>query len=244
MAEKLLTTSIAAPGFNGLNTQDSSVSLDNGYATVANNCVIDKFGRIGARKGWTANHASNSDLTTANVNAIGELITNSGTSYVIVAGNNYLFKLVGSTLTKLTYGGGGSAPTITASNWMMAPLNGALYLYQSGHEPLIFDPSVSTTTYKRVSEVSGYNGTVQQANVVISAYGRTWSANTTTDKNTVQFSDLLAGQVFSAGSSGSLNVTQVCGCHLNALFLLKLKGTDNTKGATCFRSYMYLVSFL
>jgi len=209
MAEKLLTTSIAAPGFNGLNTQDSSVSLDNGYATVANNCVIDKFGRIGARKGWTAAHASNSDLATANVNAIGELITNAGTSYIIVSGNNCIFKLVGSTLTKLTYGGGGTAPTFTASNWMMAPLNGKLYLYQSGHDPLVFDPAVSTTTFKRISEVSGYAGTVQNANIVISAYGRTWSANTATDKNTVQFSDLLAGHILNTGSAGSLDVSQV-----------------------------------
>ena len=229
MAEKLLTTSIAAPGFNGLNTQDSSVSLDNGYATVANNCVIDKFGRIGARKGWTANHSTNSDLGTANVNAIGELITADGTSYIIVAGNNYLFKLVGSTLTKLTYGGGGSAPTITASNWMMAPLNGALYLYQSGHDPLIFDPSSSTTTYKRVSEVSGYTGTVQNANVVISAYGRTWSANTTTDKNTIQFSDLLAGQVFSTGTAGSLNVSQVWP-----------NGADEIMGMAIHNHYLYV----
>ena len=229
MAEKLLTTSIAAPGFNGLNTQDSSVSLDNGYATVANNCVIDKFGRIGARKGWTANHSTNTDLGTANVNAIGELITADGTSYIIVAGNNYLFKLVGSTLTKLTYGGGGTAPTITASNWMMAPLNGALYLYQSGHDPLIFDPSSSTTTYKRVSEVSGYTGTVQNANVVISAYGRTWSANTTTDKNNIQFSDLLAGQVFSTGTAGSLNVSQVWP-----------NGADEIMGMAIHNHYLYV----
>ena len=229
MAEKLLTTSIAAPGFNGLNTQDSSVSLDNGYATVANNCVIDKFGRIGARKGWTANHASNSDLSTEVVHSIGELITADGTSYVILSGNNCIFKLVGSTLTKLTYGGGGTAPTITSSNWMMAPLNGALYLYQTGHDPLIFDPSSSTTTYKRVSEVAGYTGTVQQANIVISAYGRTWSANTATDKNTIQFSDLLAGQVLSTGTAGSLNVSQVWP-----------NGADEIMGMAIHNHYLYV----
>ena len=229
MAEKLLTTSIAAPGFNGLNTQDSSVSLDNGYATVANNCVIDKFGRIGARKGWTANHASNNDLSTEVVHSIGELITADGTSYVILSGNDCIFKLVGSTLTKLTYGGGGTAPTITASNWMMAPLNGALYLYQTGHDPLIFDPSSSTTTYKRVSEVAGYTGTVQQANIVISAYGRTWSANTATDKNTIQFSDLLAGQVLSTGTAGSLNVSQVWP-----------NGADEIMGMAIHNHYLYV----
>lgn len=53
MAGQLQTTTIAAPGFYGLNTQESGVTLDNGFALEATNCVIDKFGRIGARKGWT-----------------------------------------------------------------------------------------------------------------------------------------------------------------------------------------------
>jgi hypothetical protein len=139
----------------GVNTQDSSVSLEAGFATKAHNCVIDKFGRIGARHGWAAQHASNSDLSTANIAAIGELIAQDGTSYVIAAGNGCLFKLSGSTLTKLTYGGGGSAPSIGTNNWQMAPLNGVLYLYQAGHAPLVFDPAVSTTTFRRISEKTG-----------------------------------------------------------------------------------------
>lgn len=53
MAEELLTASIQAPGFSGLNIQDASVQLTSGYALEADNCVIDKYGRIGARKGWT-----------------------------------------------------------------------------------------------------------------------------------------------------------------------------------------------
>ena len=209
MVAKLLTTTVAAPGFMGLNTQDSSVSLEAGYATVANNCVIDKFGRIGARKGWTTAHATNSDLGDANVKAIGELIDNSGNSYIIAAGNNKLFKLVGTTLTQITYGGGGTAPTITDSSWQFAALNGCLYMYQAGHTPLVFDPAVSTTTYKRISEKTGYLGTVQNNNCVISAYGRTWSANNTSSKSTVQFSDLLSGHVLNTGTSGTLDVSQV-----------------------------------
>jgi hypothetical protein len=210
MVAKLLTTTVAAPGFMGLNTQDSSISLEAGYATVANNCVIDKFGRIGARKGWQPSHTTNSDLgTTANVKAIGELIDNAGNSYIIAAGNNKLFKLVGTTLTTLTYGGSGTAPTITDSNWQMAPLNGVLYLYQAGHDPLVFDPTVSTTTFKRISEKTGYVATVSSNNTVISAYGRTWSANNSTAKSTIQFSDLLAGHVLSTGTAGTLDVSQV-----------------------------------
>ena len=209
MAEELLASSISAPGFMGINTQDSSVGLESGYATRAFNCVIDKFGRVGARKGWLAKHASNSDLSTADVKAIGELIDGSGSSYIVFAGNNKLFKLVGTTVTELTYGGGGSAPTISDSNWQMAALSGCLYLYQSGHDPLVFDPATSATSYKRISEKSGYLGTVQAANCVISAYGRTWSAATATNKNVIQFSDLQAGHVLSTGTSGTLDVSQI-----------------------------------
>jgi hypothetical protein len=209
MAEQLVASSIAAPGFMGVNTQDSSVTLESGFATQALNCVIDKFGRIGARKGWTAKHTTNSDLGSAAVKAIGELIGSDGTSYTIFAGNNKIFKLVGSTVTPLSYGGGGSAPTITDSNWQMAPLNGVLYLYQAGHDPIIFDPAVSATTYRRVSEKTGYLGTVSSNNCVISAYGRTWSANNSTSKSTIQFSDLLSGHVLNTGTSGSIDVSQV-----------------------------------
>lgn len=209
MSEQLLTTTIQAPGFMGLNLQDSSVSLENGYATVATNCVIDKFGRIGARKGWSPAHSALAALTGFNVKAIAELIDNSGNSYIVAAGHSKLFKLVGTTLSELTYGGGGTAPTITDDNWQMAPLNGCLYLYQAGHTPLVFDPAVSTTTYKRISEKTGYLGTVQSNNCVISAYGRTWSANNSADKSTVQFSDLLSGHVLNTGTSGTLDVSQV-----------------------------------
>ena len=229
MAEQLLTSSIAAPGFMGVNTQDSSVSLESGYATIASNCIIDKFGRIGARKGWLPKHSSNADLSTANVKAIGELIAADGTSYVIAAGNSCLFKLNGSTLTKLTYGGGGSAPTISADKWQMAPLNGVMYIYQEGHDPLVFDPGTSTSTYKRISEKTGYLGTAQLSNCVISAYGRTWSANTATDKNTIQFSDLLSGHVLTTGSSGTLNVSQVWPA-----------GADEIQGLAAHNNYLYI----
>lgn len=208
MAEQLLTTTIQAPGFMGLNRQDSSVGLDNGYATVADNCIIDKFGRIGSRQGWVPAHSSLAALSD-DVKAIGELIDNAGNSYIVAAGATKLFKLVGSTLTELTYGGGGVAPSITEDNWQMASLNGCLYLYQVGHEPLVFEPAVSTTTYRRISEKTGYTGTVQNANCVISAYGRTWSANTSVDKTIIQFSDLKAGHVFTTGTSGVLDVSQI-----------------------------------
>jgi len=53
MTKPLQSASIAAPGFFGLNTQESGITLESGFALQATNCVIDKFGRLGARKGWS-----------------------------------------------------------------------------------------------------------------------------------------------------------------------------------------------
>jgi hypothetical protein len=209
VSQQIQTFAITAPGFQGVNTDASPLDLSSGWALVANNCVIDQFGRIGARKGWTPEHVTLAALGSAPVEAIGELVVASGATYTVAAGNNKLFKLASGVLSELTYGGGGVAPVITASNWCMASLNGCLYLYQAGHDPLVFDPAVSTTQYRRVSEKTGYSGTVQQANIVISAYGRTWSASTTTDKVTIQFSDLLNGHKLTAGTAGTLDLTTV-----------------------------------
>jgi hypothetical protein len=230
MTQQIQTYSISAPGFLGLNTQDSSLDLAQGYALIANNAVIDQYGRIGARKGWAkANTVSPAALGTASVQAIGQLVINNGSEYVVCAGNNKLFSLASSVLTELTYGGGGVAPVITASNWQIATLNQVLYFFQEGQDPLIFDPAVSTTTYRRVSEKAGYSGVVPLANIAISAFGRLWVASTTTNKTVVTFSDLLAGQTWTAGTSGTLDISEVwpagsdtitgLAAHNNSLFI-------------------------
>lgn len=210
MAQALQTFSVQAPGFYGLNTQDSPLTLEAGFASIATNCIIDQYGRIGSRKGWSKVNSDSGNLGSNDVKVIHELVQLDGTLTVLFAGNNKLFKLDGSNaVVELTYGGGGTAPTITASNWQCASLNGITYFFQSGYDPLIYDPAVSTTTYRRVSEKTGYSGTVPKANIAISAFGRLWVANTTTDNATITFSDLLAGHNWTAGTSGSLNVAQV-----------------------------------
>jgi len=56
-----------------------------------------------------------SGLLPGNVSTAHELIESDGTSTVLFAANNKLFKLNSSNaVVELTYGGGGSAPTITA----------------------------------------------------------------------------------------------------------------------------------
>ena len=209
MAQPIQTFSISAPGFYGLNTQDSPLDLASGFALVATNCVIDQYGRIGSRKGWTRVNSSSGNLGANDVGVIHELVQTDGTLTVLFAGNNKIFKLSSTSVTELTYGGGGSAPTISASNWQCASLNGITYFFQTGHDPLIYDPAVSTTTYRRVSEKTGYTGTVPSGNIAISAYGRLWVASTSSDKVTVSFSDLIAGHVWTGGTTGSLDTSRV-----------------------------------
>jgi hypothetical protein len=147
-------------------------------------------------------------LGSNDVGVIHELVQTDGTLTVLFAGNNKIFKLgSANAVTELTYGGGGSAPTISANNWQCATLNGIAYFFQTGHDALIYDPAVSTTTYRRISEKSGSNGTVPQANICISAFGRLWVANTSTDKVTVSVEGEGAATLTVTDLSGKVAVS-------------------------------------
>jgi hypothetical protein len=240
MSKQLTVNSVSAPGFLGLNTQDPSLEISNGFAGIALNCVIDKFGRVGARQGYQNVNTSSGTLGSNDVTVIHELIETNGTLTVLFFGNGKLFKLglatagaiaeyniaeYGSngvplaeytsgvaglgTVLELTYGGPGTAPVFNSGNWQAASLNGIVYFFQINNDPIIYDPAVSTTTFRRVTEKSGYVGTVPNANVAISAYGRIWAANTITNNTTVSFSDLLSGHIWSTGTAGSLDVSRV-----------------------------------
>jgi hypothetical protein len=109
MSGALKTTSITAPGFMGLNTQDSGVTLESGYATVANNCIIDKYGRLGARKGWSLLTNSTNAIFTASISAT------TMTVYSVTSGTLSIGTIIsgvgitaGTTITALGTGTGGT----------------------------------------------------------------------------------------------------------------------------------------
>lgn len=240
MSKNLTISSVSAPGFLGLNTQDPSLEISDGFAGIATNCVIDKFGRIGSRQGYVNLNTTTGTLGDNVITVIHELIQIDGTLTVLFFGNGKLFKLglstagqiseygIGQyganavpiseytsglaglgTLLEITYGGGGATPIFSSGNWQAASLNGVVYFFQSGNDPIIYDPAVSTSTFRRVTEKAGYVGTVPRANVAIAAYGRIWAANTTTNNTTVSFSSLLAGHIWSTGTAGTLDVSSV-----------------------------------
>jgi hypothetical protein len=64
----LQPVSITAPGFFGLNNQDSGIDMNPAFALQAYNAVIDRYGRIGARKGWS--YVTTSGGTSTNPEAL------------------------------------------------------------------------------------------------------------------------------------------------------------------------------
>lgn len=229
MSKQLVTSSIAAPGFAGLNLQDAPTSLESGFALEANNCIIDKYGRIGSRKGWTPYLPTNTDLSTAAVETIAEILSPTASdNKLIAAGNEKLFISNGTALVTKTIRNsadtGDATYTITDNHWQVASLpntttaRGRAVLTQAGHKPLLFNYSSVTSAYvfQVLADLAtlpavpvAHTSTTFTPNCCLSAYGRVWVANIANDKQTVYFSDLTDPLNFRTGTAGALNISEV-----------------------------------
>lgn len=226
MASQVVTATLQAPGFLGLNLQESAVNLSAGYALECFNCIVDQKGRIGSRRGWVP---MNNSTVSGDVEHIAEFIDHTDTSTTFCCVNNKIYKASGAGYTEVTYSGGGTAPVITDNNWQSASVGNRLYFFQLGHDALVYDPAVSTTTYRRVTETAGYVATVPQANCVVSAYGRLWAGNTVSDKDTLCFSDLLDGNVWNTGTAGTLDLSTVW-----------VGGSDSIQAIAAFNGFLFI----
>ena len=196
MAKPLQSIAIQAPGFFGLNTQDSPTSLSEQFALVADNCVIDQFGRIGARKGWTYLTETNTD----SIVHVSEFVDSDGSTEVISASASTIYKGT-TTLTDITPSG----HTVTDGIYDAATLNGIHYLFREGEDPIYYDG----TDCDLVENHPDYAGTVPKGDIVQSGFGRLWVARTDTNNTTVYWSDLLVGTAWNTGSSGSIDISKV-----------------------------------
>ena len=196
MAKALQSIAIQAPGFYGLNTEDSPTALSEQFALDATNCVIDQFGRIGARKGWEYVTTSGAD----DIVSISEFVKEDGTTEVISASATAIYKGT-TTLTDITP----ASYTVGDGQYQYATLNNKHYLFRKDSKPVVYDG----TTAVAIENHADYSGTVPQGNVVLSANGRLWVANTTSDTTAIYWSDLLTGMKWDTGSSGSIDVSKV-----------------------------------
>jgi hypothetical protein len=229
MAEQITTGTIAAPGFFGLNTQDSSIQLSSGFALEANNCVIDRYGRIGARKGWTK--VNTTAASTGSFRAIYEVFKDDG-NVVLSAANNKLYSGT-TTLTELAVRNSNDTAnlsyTITDDNWQISGMpydtgatpSGHAILAQAGHPILVYHKLGATAhahtgSYglQRLGDIASnlpgsYTVTNFTPNICMTAFGRVWVADIANDRQTVYFSDLLDPTEWKTGTSGYLNISEV-----------------------------------
>jgi hypothetical protein len=201
MAQPLQNISISAPGFLGLNTEDSPLDQPQAFASVANNAIIDKFGRVGARKGYVYDTTNSTALGSARgITTLYEFTSAAGVTTFLSTGNNLILS-GDATLVDKT----GSA-AITDDDWKIVELNDLVYFFQSGHIPLYYDPS--TTNVDEISAHGSYTGTVKQGNTVLAAAGRLFVADIVGDRRTIYWSDLLQGFAWAGGTAGSIDVSK------------------------------------
>ena len=204
MAQELKSINLVAPGFKGINTEDAPLAQDPSFAEVADNAVIDKRGRVAARKGLSVVTTTKTELGSAKIRAIKEYRDDAGNTKIFSTGNNKILSGE-TTLADETPG----SYTISADEWKMVNFNDNIYFFQRAHEPLVYNNTSGSVV--KLSTVSGAAGVAaaMYGNEVLSAYGRLWTADFSTDKSTVYWSDLLIGHDWSGGTSGSINISKV-----------------------------------
>ena len=202
MAQQLQSITITAPGFAGINTQDAPLSQEPTFAAVADNCVIDKEGRIAARKGYSILNGNDLLGSSDGIESMGEFVAEDGDVTFFSAGNNKIFSGT-TTMVDETPAG----YTITDNNWKMVNFNDHMYFFQRGHEPLVH--AAHDGFIDPMSAHSHATGTPPEGHVCLAAFGRLWVADFVDDKSTIYWSDLLNGTHWTGGSTGSIDLTNV-----------------------------------
>ena len=168
MPSQLLKQSISAPGFLGINSQDSGEDSDIRFAKIADNAVFDSAGRIAARKGWTSiagpvgavSVSGPSEYGVAEY-SVGEFgaptsfkfiyeFVKEGDNVIISGGGGILYIGIGNSITAATVrnadNSGNAAYNITADHWQAVSLpfgdgpsaEAHTYLVQGGHDVLVY----------------------------------------------------------------------------------------------------------
>ena len=227
MTSPLVPISLLSPGFLGLNTQDAKVGLDSGYATTANNCIIDQYGRLGSRKGYVNLTTDKGTLTTDSyIETIFEFSDNLGEIYVLSAGDGKLFS---GTTTLVPHRPKAAdqttdvAGTFNNNRWQFCSAavgsgTGAIVsgiATQKGNPALVWRRTSGSGDY--IFQEIGVFGSKPSGNTVfdpdccLAAFGRVWTAGISANKHTVFYSDLLDPTNFSTGTSGLLDISTVVG---------------------------------
>ena len=218
----LQSVSLLAPGFMGLNTQDTRVGLSSGYATRANNLVIDKGGRLASRQGHIKLNEPNDDLDNNYIESMWRHDLVDGRNYYLLNGNNKMFrgKELGGTrntineLVDITPAG----VSIDRSRWQMQSLpegagsNAKIWTIatQKDNPALAFSVVGVDAKWEKITK-KPIGVTDFDPDACLSAYGRIWTAGLSENPFTVFYSDLLDPTNFNSDNAGILDISSVVG---------------------------------
>ena len=227
----LESVSLLAPGFLGLNTQDSQVGLSSGYATQADNITIDKGGRMTSRKGHQLLNAGKERIPSLGNNYIESIWRHDlidGRSFYLANGNNKMFKGVEapsiitkgitrnflSELDDITPSG----VEIAGSRWQMQTLpegagsNAKIWTIatQKDNPALAFSVVGATLKWEKITDTP-IGVTDFDPDACLSAYGRIWTAGLSENPFTIFYSDLLDPTNFNSDNAGILDISSVVG---------------------------------
>jgi hypothetical protein len=180
---------LVAPGAYGLNTERKNQLLQPQWATTALNAVVNKAGRVAARKGWS-DQTSNAISGNHQIDTIHEYIQEDGTSTIISAANNVIYKNFDFTdsANDIT-----STTTPSGDHWQFINFNNKVLGFQRGETPIQWSGSGDFTD-------ASYTGTGPDGNAAVAAFGRVWAADA--DLQTIRVSVLLDDTDYSSGNGG------------------------------------------
>ena len=221
MAQQQQNISISAPGFQGINTEDSPLQQEPGFASVADNCIIDAFGRVGSREAFGSytdtddipyDVAAQATTETKQFKQIGggfigdeffTIVIVSHIQYssvgVVLAEDNYIAKVVGQAVINLPF------PALqderNLNNAKILAFNDDIYIFSKGNEALRFDGLTVELLFGGTVDVdyipptddTGVLAVEMDGEIATAAYGRLWVSGVNNDYNTVYYSDLLIG---------------------------------------------------
>lgn len=195
---KIQPVDIVAPGSKGLNTERSSTLLNPLWAITATNAVVNRDGRIAARKGW-ANQTTTAITGTHDIDVIHEYLNEAGTSVILSTANNKIYKNITDFSDAANDITSSTAPT--ADHWQFINFNDFVLGYQRGHTPIQWQGSGDFSD-------QFFTGTGPDGNCAVAAFGRVWAADA--DLQTIRYSALLDHDDFStANGGGTIDMTSV-----------------------------------
>jgi len=225
----LQSVSLLAPGFLGLNTQDSQVGLASGYATEADNIVIDKGGRMTSRKGHKLLNKEVASLGNNYIESIWRHDLIDGRTFYLANGNNKMYTGVEpgvrgfkskqdsrnflEDLRDIT-----PNVIIEGNRWQMQTLpqgsgsNAKIWTIatQNKNPALAFSVQGTNTKWEKITN-KPLGVTNFDPDACLSAYGRIWTAGISENPFTIFYSDLLDPTNFNSGNAGILDISSVVG---------------------------------